>query len=51
MEEGGLSDRGRGAPAGAEGRQIFVELGELTFEPLHGGNPAASLAKPLLFSL
>lgn len=35
MEEGGLSDRGRGASAtaGAEGRQILVELGELTFEP------------------
>lgn len=30
MEEGGQRDRGRGAPtmAGAEGRQIFVELGE-----------------------
>ncbi|XP_060946995.1 dystrobrevin, beta a isoform X2 [Limanda limanda] len=30
MEEGGPGDRGRGGPvtAGAEGRQIFVELGE-----------------------
>lgn len=30
MEEGGQRDRGRGTPAtaGAEGRQIFVELGE-----------------------
>uniref|UniRef100_A0A3Q1JGH2 Dystrobrevin n=1 Tax=Anabas testudineus TaxID=64144 RepID=A0A3Q1JGH2_ANATE len=36
MEEGALSDRGRGAPAtaGAEGRQILVALGELTFAPI-----------------
>ncbi|XP_071323636.1 dystrobrevin beta-like isoform X2 [Trachinotus anak] len=36
MEEGGQRDRGRGAPvtAGAEGRQIFVELGEQNFDAI-----------------
>uniref|UniRef100_A0A3B4TWJ9 Dystrobrevin n=1 Tax=Seriola dumerili TaxID=41447 RepID=A0A3B4TWJ9_SERDU len=36
MEEGGQIDRGRGAPttAGAEGRQIFVELGEQNFDAI-----------------
>ncbi|XP_055362469.1 dystrobrevin, beta a isoform X2 [Betta splendens] len=34
MEEGRLSDRGRGASAlaGAEGRQLFLELGEQNFD-------------------
>ncbi|XP_018540621.1 dystrobrevin, beta a isoform X1 [Lates calcarifer] len=36
MEEGGQRDRGRGAPtmAGAEGRQIFVELAEQNFHAI-----------------
>ncbi|XP_023270630.1 dystrobrevin beta-like isoform X2 [Seriola lalandi dorsalis] len=36
MEEGGQIDRGRGAPttAGAEGRQIFMELGEQNFDAI-----------------
>ncbi|XP_062266813.1 dystrobrevin, beta a isoform X3 [Platichthys flesus] len=36
MEEGGPGDRGRGGPvpAGAEGRQIFVELGEQNLDAI-----------------
>ncbi|XP_035535200.1 dystrobrevin beta-like isoform X2 [Morone saxatilis] len=36
MEEGGQRDRGRGTPAtaGAEGRQIFMELGEQNFDAI-----------------
>ncbi|XP_068197842.1 dystrobrevin beta-like isoform X4 [Antennarius striatus] len=34
MEEGGLSDRGRGTSAGIEERQLFVELAEQNFDAI-----------------